>query len=476
MSIDLSLERIQALLSELPYTRPTIHIAGTNGKGSVACLIASILRASSFTVGKFNSPHLVAVHDCIVINEEPVAPELYHARRSEVEQADARNCIGASSFELLTMTALLIFEKANVDVAVMEVGMGGRLDATNVIPDESILASVLTAVDLDHQAFLGDTVELIAREKAGITRRGKPFVVGPQTHPSVVAAVKEVVYQRGGVLVPCISVQAISASPSFSLSARPFVPPPGRLIEFVSDAFDSPIRAVFPLHGTHQLDNLSVALTVVSTMLTRASCRSALTPALLHAVTAETVRSGLESACWPGRLSFHTFSPMAGDPLIVLVDGAHNPASAEALASYVTALDVSGPRTLHITYILALSHSPPKTPLQTLSRLLLPHSGKSVMVNVAALRFTSPEGMPWVKSVAPSVMRETVVDLVPDANVWSPHDDDSPVEGQLEDAFRWTAAKARGSGGEHLVVLAGSLYLVADFYRLRDRNDSVVVL
>ncbi|KIN96331.1 hypothetical protein M404DRAFT_1006836 [Pisolithus tinctorius Marx 270] len=481
MTIDLTLERVRRLASQFSYKRPSIHVAGTNGKGSVACLLASILRASSFKVGKFNSPHLISIYDCITINDDPVTLELYHECRTQVEQANEQINARASSFELLTVTALLVFERAAVDIAIVEVGMGGRLDATNVIPDECILVSALTAVDLDHQAFLGATVDLITREKAAIARQGKPFILGHQRDSSVGSVAEEVVLQHGGTFVRSIPVKSVGSDDlSISLSSSPFIPPRGQNVEFTSDAFGSPIRATLPLHGTHQLHNLSLALTVISLLLRDSSCAAVL-PELIHAITPETVRAGIECASWPGRLSFHTMPrPVTpgsiGDPLVLLVDGAHNPASSEALASYISNLITHIPslsRTLHITYILALSHSPPKTPEQTLFPLLPPRcrTSKPVTVSVAVLRFHPPDGMPWVKSVAPSALRAAVLGLVPNADVWATQDDD-PVDNQLQRALEWTelqANKIRDEGGEHLAVLAGSLYLVADFYRLMER-------
>ena len=183
MSIDLSLDRLRILISHLPpYTRPTCHIAGTNGKGSVSALLSTILQSlsSSLKVGRYNSPHLVSIYDCITIDNIPVSPASYNAAHAEVTEKDLEKGSKLSSFEILTLTALRVFEREKVDVAVVEVGMGGRLDATNIIPDNSILVSALTAVGLDHQFFLGDTVGKIAFEKAGIARKKTPFVLGFQ--------------------------------------------------------------------------------------------------------------------------------------------------------------------------------------------------------------------------------------------------------------------------------------------------------
>lgn len=180
MAIDLSLDRIKALLKHVPFTRQTIHIAGTNGKGSVSTLIEYALSASGLSVGKFTSPHLVYVRDCISINKRPLSEEAYSRLAQHVQELSDIHKIGASSFELLTATALAAFEEAQLDVVVVEVGMGGRLDATNAIPDKNILISAITAIDFDHQAFLGSTIREIATEKAGIIRPGTKIILGDQ--------------------------------------------------------------------------------------------------------------------------------------------------------------------------------------------------------------------------------------------------------------------------------------------------------
>ncbi|KIJ17825.1 hypothetical protein PAXINDRAFT_167784 [Paxillus involutus ATCC 200175] len=485
MSISLTLDRIQRLAARLdPYTRPTIHVAGTNGKGSVTCIIASILRASGLSVGRFNSPHLLSVHDSILIDDQPVSSPAYNHARTLVLNADSELKTEASSFELLTLTALQVFEVAKLDIVVVEVGMGGRRDATNIIPDVCILVSALTAVDLDHQKFLGDTVELITEHKAGIARPGKPFVLGPQKHPAVEPAARRVVESPGirGHFIVSTPVQrgSLSVESCFSPSARPFALPPGQPIQFHSAAFPSPIHANLPLHGAHQLDNLALSLSVISTLLT---CTSPQMPSenLSHRITSETVRAGIETVSWPGRLSFHRLSRSVikgspYEPLTVLVDGAHNTASAETLASYISGLMAPlQPRPkLHITYILGLSHSPPKIPSETLFPILSRHNPEDpwVKVRVATLRFTPPEGMPWVTPVAPSAIRETALQLASlrDEDVWSASDD-GPVDGQLQSALEWTEAgqAACVECEEKFAVLTGSLYLVADFYRLLEQ-------
>ncbi|KAJ6621835.1 Mur ligase [Mycena sp. CBHHK59/15] len=371
MSIDLTLDRIRRLVLHLPtYTRPTCHIAGTNGKGSVSALVSSMLSTSTppLSIGRFNSPHLVSVHDCIVINNE----------------------------------AALDFEQAKLDVVVLEVGMGGRLDATNIISDECVLVSALTAVDLDHQAFLGNSVSAISAEKASIARRGKPFVLGDQIYPAVEEAVAKVVNAAGAELLYVLPV----LSRPWDVSVDGQEPPP-----FSLSASASPLlrRCLFE----HPLDNLGLAVSVVSAVLMNPAWAS-----IRGRFTNDSIALGIKNVRWPGRL-----------PLVVLADGAHNPGSSKTLAAYLSHLSTllqespsSAPRPICLTYILALSHSPPKTPLETLSPLLpFKPSAANIQatVNVALLHFTPPDGMPWVKSVPPSDLQEVVKSLAPGVDTWT---------------------------------------------------------
>lgn len=469
MSIDLSLDRIKKLYCFIqPYTRPTIHVAGTNGKGSVCALTSSILTSAGLVVGRFNSPHLVSIYDCICIDDKEVSPPIYHSARDEVEKLSKDNAIEISSFEILVLTALLVFERVKVDVVVLEVGMGGRLDATNVIPDEVILVSALTAVDLDHQAFLGDTVVAIAKEKASIARKGKPFVLGPQNHPEVVEVAKNVVAEAGGNFL-CASPALVRSEPPLSL--HQFQPPPSHPIELHMSCFPSPVDALLPMHGAHQLDNAGLAAAIISVITSHPACAMF---ALHERVTPHVVSQGIARVSWPGRLSFHSvpvtssIQDRRSQNLKVLADGAHNPASSATLghflSEYCNALTGSNVN-ITITYILSLSHSPPKTPSETLSPLLPPLLSPKVQVKIriGVLQFTPPEGMPWVKSVPPSILGSVVQTLCPLAEVWRGSDDKTD---DLPEALLWAA---RSSDPQHLVVIAGSLYLVADLYRILKR-------
>ena len=492
MSIDLSLDRVQHLVHHLPaYTRPTIHIAGTNGKGSVSAFLSHILSSSQppLKVGRYNSPHLLTPHDCITIHNVPISQDVYTTARAVIEDADKEHKTKISSFELLTLTALSVFEEVKVDIAVVEVGMGGRLDATNIIPTSAIIASALTSVDLDHQAFLGPTVSHIAKEKAGIARPGRPFIIGSQKHGEVRDIVQAVVAEVGGILLPAIDVSKRGWDPeldgepsSFSLSASSFKGPPHQPISCRLPCFDDKLNASLPLCGDHQLDNLGVALGVISSLFTTAPPELVSQIGLKSKFTLQTIADGIRATRWPGRLSFHPISvPSSDSPsglkkAVVLVDGAHNPASSQTLADYLSNLiSVLSPRPkrLQLTYIIALSHSPPKTPAQTLSPFLPLPSLKSTDSNspemasrIALLRFTPPEGMPWIKPVPPSELQQVVSNLAPGVETWVAGDDENVGTGELGNKHLLEALRWAVGGGCDLIVVVGSLYLVADFYRL----------
>lgn len=426
--MDLSLSRVCSLLALLPrYTRPTIHIAGTNGKGSVTAFLDSILRQAHFRTGRFNTPHLLEIRDSISIDGYPLSLNAYNAIRSGVEKA---NAVGATTFELLTATALQAFENEGVDVAILEVGLGGRLDATNVIPDDVILISGIASVDLDHQAILGNTVQQIAREKAGIARKNKVLVLSGQKHPSVCEAVVRAVEDVGGTVVLAKDVVAVTAAKNREVDDVSFT---SGQITITYDGHT--ISTNMPLLGLHQLDNASLAVAII--MLLRQL------PSFKH-ITDDHISQGIAQTNWPGRLERRVVTLTNGASVEVLVDGAHNPASASALNDYLSAAIQRVPR----TFVIALSYSPPKTPRSILEQLL--RQGD----RVAAVSFSPVEGMPWVKSVPLDNVTGVASDLL---NV-----PDSVAQfASLQEALSWAAS------WRCPIVLCGSLYLVSDFYRLR---------
>ena len=453
MSITLGLERLFAVAPRLPYTRPTLHITGTNGKGSVSALLSSILLASGYRVGRFNSPHLVKIHDSITLDGGPVSVEEYERCTRMVEEAKKETGAGLSNFEILTMTALCVFESAKVDIVILEVGLGGRLDATNAVTDECILVSGLTTVDLDHQAFLGDTIEKIAREKAGIARRGKPLVLGEQLYDAVEPVVRDVLQDVGSPLSRPAFVGKQSSLFSPETRIGPFRPPPPQLLLAALPSLQERLSLEFPLQGDHQVANLATALGMIDAL------RSYYPPYAAR-ITAETITLGVSKVSWPGRLSFHTITHPR--PLLVLADGAHNAGSAVTLGKYLSQyVSTSTPgTTVSLILILGLSHSPTKAPLETLLPLLSVPSppGIAVRLSVAPSSFSIPDAMPWVKPVPPTTIESAVKEIDPSIKI--------QVTLTISEALDWARKQPNGQADRELVIVAGSLYLVSDFYRL----------
>ncbi len=349
------------------------------------------------------------------------------------------------------------------------------------------------SIDLDHQAFLGATVAAIAREKAGIIRRNKPVVLSQQNHPEVLGVVEEVASKQEAFLTvaPCATPRNWNEildgdkHPPFSLN--PFSPPPPNPVSVNfsdSDSYD----LLLPLHGEHQRNNVGAVVALLKVLsLPKLSGN----PKLLGASDVFTVRRGVSRCLWPGRLSFHTYkNPSTNSPqLPILADGAHNEAASMLLAKYIadlvktlTAEDAE--RTINLTYILALSHSPPKTPssvihplLSVCDKLCTGPSNIRLSVRVAAMRFTPPSGMPWVRSVSPSEVIKIAEDTARASSkgtlectgYWSASDslvDDASND--LASALDWASQWSHDDNNDkmvHLVVVAGSLYLVADLYR-----------
>lgn len=487
MSIDLTLHRIQDLLSCFEsYGRPTVHIAGTNGKGSVSAFLSHIFTEAGLKVGRFNSPHLLDVQDCITINNESISKSYFDSVTKEVTAVNTTKAINASSFEVLTVTALVIFERSGVDIVVCEVGLGGRLDATNIIPDNAILISVMTSIDLDHQAFLGSTVSAIAREKAGIIRRRKPVVLSTQKHEEVVGVVEDVAkaVEAELILGPLASDREwdvdVDGPHQDVFSLNPFCPPPGRPVEVVIEG--AKYKFLLTLHGDHQLSNLGAAIAVFHKLREDGSAGAAVHGRLSRLDTAQ-LYACIRNTKWPGRLSFytHTLADSSPRPFVILADGAHNEAASTMLASYKSGLLTSlstplgGPiPKISLTYVLALSHSPPKTPESVLLPLLtlpLPDSASlDVKTSVAFVRFSPPAGMPWVKSVSPSLMADIAKSDHGGNWKWNVQSfPEEPVQGvhsELQAALHWAIEQSELDCREALVVVAGSLYLVADLMRL----------
>ena len=307
--IDLSLGRIHGALARLgdPHRRlaPAFHIAGTNGKGSTGAFLRAILEAAGKSVHIYTSPHLVRFNERIVIAGEEISDA---ALIDALQRCDA--AVGEADltyFEVITCAAFLAFAEAHADYAIIEVGLGGRLDATNVL--ENLLATMVTPVDLDHQEFLGGSLSLAAAEKAGIFRRDKPAVIGPQS-----AEAMTVLEDRARA----------TGAPLFAFGRQwNIYSEHGRLV--YQD--DNGLADLAPprLKGAHQIENAGLAIAAVKAAL----------PEIADGVISE----GLSSARWPARLQRLTKGPLVelagsllGEEPEVWLDGGHNPHAGRAVA------------------------------------------------------------------------------------------------------------------------------------------------
>jgi dihydrofolate synthase / folylpolyglutamate synthase len=344
------LEHMRVLLAALDHPErrfPSVLIAGTNGKGSTAATLASILQASGLKTALYTSPHLVRINERIRIQGHPIDDDAFAVLHAEVDHISEKLIEdGAlpwhpSFFEMMTAIAFLHLSREHVDIAVLEVGMGGRLDATNVVGP---LVSVITDISLDHQKFLGNTIAEIAREKAGIIRPGGVVVTLPQQPEandvignaileldargvSAVQYVPPVSPASTQYLVRCTPTEAPSPELRDAGSAKKTTPPliPQPHYRYPLLVMGKQILVETPLVGRHQLRNVALAIAAAEEMAKQGIGKNA-TPG----ITPGAIERGLREVHWPGR--FQVVPPHQGWPEIVL-DVAHNPAGVWALRS-----------------------------------------------------------------------------------------------------------------------------------------------
>ncbi|HEU5159385.1 MAG TPA: folylpolyglutamate synthase/dihydrofolate synthase family protein [Streptosporangiaceae bacterium] len=309
-NVEPSLERIRDLVDLLgnpQRTYPVVHIGGTNGKTSTARMVDTLLRELNLRTGRYTSPHLRSVTERVVVDGEPITAERFAAVYREIEPyldlVDARHDVRLGYFEVLTALAYAAFADTPVEAAVVEVGMGGAWDATNVADGR---VSVVTPVSVDHVEYLGDTVELIAQEKAGIIKPGGYAILGPQ---QPVAA--EVLLSRVAEVGASVARQGVE----FGVRSREMAVG-GQLIGL--QGLTGPYDEIFlPLHGEYQAHNAAAALAAVEAFVGGGR----------EALDADLVRAAFARVTSPGRLEVLRRGP------VVIADAAHNPAGAQALAA-----------------------------------------------------------------------------------------------------------------------------------------------
>jgi len=353
----LNLDRMRELLARAGNPQQAlrcVHIAGTKGKGSTAAMTASILRAAGLRTGLYISPHLIDFRERMRIDNELIGEEefarLVEETRPAIEEmrADGRT---PTFFEVCTLIALLWFAQQRVDAAVLETGMGGRLDATNAVQP---LAAAITTLALDHTVELGDTLELVAAEKAGIIKPGVPVVSAPQ---EPVAA--EVIARSAAEL----------GSPLYRVGEEiRILPDTGNDHHFgIAGRLDSYLNLACPLLGDHQRINAAIAAGLAECL------REAGEP-----ITSEDIRAGIARVEWPGRLQV-----LAERPPVIL-DGAHDPVAVEAL---LAALDRHYPGLARV-YLLSFLR---EKDWHMMLRQLAPGARRFVFAAAANPRAVSPE-------------------------------------------------------------------------------------
>lgn len=402
------------MLAELDHPHrsfPVVHVAGTNGKGSTSVFISSILASAGYRVGLYTSPHLVSYRERIVVDGSPIGRDelerLSHRLEPLVRAVEAQEG-DLTEFEMGTALAFTHFREARVDVAVVEVGLGGRLDATNVVHPE---VAVITPVSLDHTQVLGSTVEQVAYEKAGIMKKGAPVVVGPQV-PEAEGVFTRVARELQAPLWPVgSSERAVTGVSDVSVDWR------GTCFRLTGRGKDWLRQPLFTrLIGEHQAWNAATAATVALLLADRG-----------WKIGPEAVARGLEQACWPGRTEVIQRHPL------VIMDGAHNPGSVEALAATLRRLECPAP-------VVVLYGTLAGKPVETMLGMLAPIGHHLVVTSVHG---RTPGQDPYeVARVAASLWR-------------------GPVEVDPEPASALERAMA-AAGGEGTVLVTGSLYLVGE--------------
>jgi len=407
--IKFGLENMRAIVAELGHPERafrSLHVAGTNGKGSVTAMAETALRLAGHRTARYTSPHLVDLTERFVIDGRPVDRAALRESADRVRGAvDALRTRGVlevhpTFFEVTTAIAFDLFRVAQVDVAVCEVGLGGRLDATNVL---SPVATAITSIGFDHQQYLGSTLADIAREKAGIIKPGVPVVLGSLPHDAA-AAVARIADERHAPLVRSDEEVHVGPVTTVANGQQQFA------LRTVTRDYG---RVQLALAGAHQLGNAAVAVRLLEVAEHQGI-----------AVGAEAIRRALGAVQWPGRLQHLTLANGAD----ALLDAAHNGEGAAALAQYLGSLGAPRP--------LVFSAMRDKD-VTTMLQALLP-----AVSDIVITRASNP------RAAEPADIARLVQTLAPDRRVSTC---ESPAE-----------AIARASHGGQDVVVAGSIFLLGD--------------
>jgi dihydrofolate synthase / folylpolyglutamate synthase len=404
--VHLGLDRIEKLLADLgnpQHQVPIIHVAGSNGKGSVCAYLSSILTEAGYRVGRYTSPHLVDWTERIQLNEQPITDSALATILEEIQSAIAPDTESPTQFEVITAAAWLYFARSQVDLAVIEVGLGGRLDATNV-KDHS-LVSVITSLSKEHWQRLGPTVADIAREKAGVIKANCPVVLG-----QLPGSAWEVVQEKAAALNAPITL--VEPATVVKMAESPET----------TWAKSQDLTYPLPLLGQVQLSNSAIAIATIK--------------ALQHQgwdIPELAIQTGINKTRWQGRLQWTTWNDY---PL--LIDGAHNPAAAIALRQYVDTLPQP------ITWVMGMLST--KDHEDIFEALLKPNDTLHLVP------------VPDHSSAEPEELAALALHVCPQLNHCHIHQN---VFTALDVAI--ASPSVQDSGGT--TVLCGSLYLIGHFFK-----------
>ncbi|ODV97524.1 hypothetical protein PACTADRAFT_47431 [Pachysolen tannophilus NRRL Y-2460] len=422
MPIDLGLQRVTRLLSLLgnPHFRwKSIHIAGTNGKGSICAYLSSILTQSKIKNGKFTSPHLIRRSDCITINDEYVSNALFEEVESKINKLNAMNELKCTEFEILTCCAFEIFKILQIEVAVIEVGLGGRLDATNVLPpypirddyNGGVIATGIAKIGLDHENILGSTLREIATEKAGIIKENIPCIVDGTNDNDSLQVFKE--------------ISDLKHSKLYVMNEN------DNDLPFNAKSLHSPLR------GSYQLSNLLVSLKIIELI------------SKIFNITQESVKKGVLEVKWPGRLQELKLQYCKTKPSVrVLLDGAHNKSATIELSKYL-ASNVRNQNESDKGLIFIMAITKGKKIDALLAPLIKPQD------TVILTTFGKVDGMPWISCCDPESLK----------NEYLKYTKNVEIQKNQVDAIKFAIEKPQKN-----IVICGSLYLVGDYLRMHENN------
>jgi dihydrofolate synthase/folylpolyglutamate synthase len=417
---------------------PTVLVAGTNGKGSTSATLASILHTSGLKTSLYTSPHLMSINERIRLNGDPIADDQFAVIHDVVDRTAERLVSEGdlpwhpSFFEMLTAMAFEYFARSRPDIVVLEVGMGGRLDATNVVDPR---LSIITDIALDHQKYLGETIAEIAREKAGIIRPNGVVVTLPQL-PEANDVIGNAILDANAR-----AINAVPFVPPISPGSAPLSVSNGQLDgqldtqrqRYPLDILGTQIMVDSPLVGRHQLRNL--ALAVAAAVELRHQGFSQITP--------RSIEQGIRETQWPGR--FQVIPPDEDHPEYVL-DVAHNPAGAWALRSTLSSAypDVGTGRSLvgcSLTMVFGVMRD---KAVQEMTEILFP-----IADSVIATHADNP------RAASPAEIRQAAARISGGTNIE-----------EAEDVASALAQARKQAGRSGLIVVTGSIYVVAEAMRI----------